>query len=48
MRSIISLVAILASHALATELVKDQLNGLDRRQTTDYCGVDRKQNFFLL
>jgi len=48
MRPIIYLVAILASHALAIELVKGQLNGLDRRQTTDYCGVDRKPNSFLL
>ena len=47
MRPIISLVAILASHALAIEPVKGQLNGLNRRQTTDYCGMDGKPNSFL-
>lgn len=47
MRLIISFVVILAPHAFAIEPAKGQLNGLDRRQTADYCGTDSKPNYFL-
>jgi hypothetical protein len=47
MRPIVFFVAILASHALAIEPVKG-LNGLDKRQTTDYCGMDSKSKSLLL
>ena len=46
MRPIVFFVATLASHGLAAEPVKG-LNELDKRQTTNYCGMDGKLKSFL-